>query len=167
ASQVSRARPQLCHSLPPLFQPDRRSWRPSRSDPQFRGKPSQVVLHVDVVEGIREANGKLQSASAHQQGLKRALSTHAVTIEERWVSGFGPNEIIAAIMCWSNHHVVPGERLERAPKNRSRQMRAVAVEGNDAFPASRSEVCKHRGQACRKALPFLRHDAHLTLRQPR
>ena len=51
------------------------------------------------------------------------------------MSGLGPYEIIATIMCRSNNHVVPGERLERAPSYRSRQMRAVAVEGNDALPA--------------------------------
>ena len=35
-----RARAQLCHRLSPLFQPGRRSWRPRRSELQFRGKPS-------------------------------------------------------------------------------------------------------------------------------
>ena len=76
--------------------------------------------HVDVVEGIREANGKLQFASTRQQGLKRALSAHAIAIEKRWMGSLGPYEIIAAIMCWSNNHVVPVERLERASQEPKR-----------------------------------------------
>ena len=90
------------------------------------------------------------------------------------MGGLGPDEIVAAVVCRSDNHVVRGERLERALKNRSRQMRAVAVEGNDALLARRCEVCKHRGQACRKALSFLRHDTHpvcaptaLVLRHPK
>ena len=37
-------------------------------------------------------------------------------------------------------------------------MRAVAVEGDNALPAVRRKVCKHRHQRCRKALTLLRHD---------
>ena len=103
----------------------------------------EVALHVDVVEGIGEANGKLQSASTGEQGLKRTVSAHAVAIEKRWMSGLGADQIIAAIMCRSNHQVVPGERLERALKHRRRQVWAVAVEGNDTLPARRCEVRKH------------------------
>ena len=59
------------------------------------------------------------------------------------MGNLGAYEIVAAILCRPNNQVVRGECLESAPKNRSRQMRAVAVEGNDALPAKRREVCKH------------------------
>src|SRR5271156_6056531 len=55
--------PQLCHRRRPQFQPDRRSWRPSGREFQFRGEPGQVDSHVDVVEGIGEADGELECAS--------------------------------------------------------------------------------------------------------
>ena len=100
------------------------------------------------------------SAGACQQSLERALGAHPIAFEKRWMGGLGPDEIIAAVMCRSDNHVVRDERFERASKNRSRQMRAVAVERNDALPARRCEVCKHRGQACRKAFSLLRHDTH-------
>ena len=139
--------------LLPLFQPRRRSRRPGRSKPEFRGKASQVVLQVNVVEGICEANGKLQPTSARQQGVERAVGSHPVAMEKRGMGSLRPNEIIAAVMCRSNNHVVRGEHLERARENRNRQMRAVAVEGNDALPARRCEVCKHRGQAAARPSP--------------
>src|SRR6202051_1477163 len=75
------------------------------------------------------------------------------------MGGLGPYKLVAAVVCWSNNHVVPGERLERALKNRSRQMRAVAVEGNDPFASTLCEVCKHRSQTCGEALSFLRNYA--------
>ena len=125
---------------------------PGGSEAQFRGEPSQIVFYVDVVEGVGEANRKLQSASARQQHLKRALRAHAIAIEKRWMGGLGAYQIIAAVVRRSDNNVVAVERLERAFKNRSRQMRAVAVEGNDALPARRCEVCKDRRQACRQAL---------------
>src|SRR6202044_2372644 len=125
-----------------------------------------VVLDVDVVERVRVANGKLQSASARKQGLKRGLSAHAIAIEKRWMRCLGSDEIIAAIMRRSYNHVVPSEHVERACKNRNRQMRAVAIEGDNAPAAWRREVCEHRGQACRKALAFLGHDTCHTSRQP-
>jgi hypothetical protein len=59
------------------------------------------------------------------------------------MDGLGSHQIIAAIMGRSNNQIMPGERLERALKNRSRQMRAVAVEGNHAPPSTRCEVFKH------------------------
>src|SRR5208283_2847668 len=121
-------------------------------------KPSQVTLHVDVVERICEANGKLQFAGTRQQRLKRALRAHAVAIEQRWMGNLGPYEIVATVICRSDNQVAPGECLERTPQNRSRQMWAVAVEGNHTFAARCCEVCKHRGQAGRKAFTFLPHD---------
>ena len=86
--------------------------------------------------------------SACQQGVQRALGAHAIAIEERGMGSLGAYEIIAAIVGGSYHHIVFGERVERALKNRRRQVRAVAVEGNHALPARRCEVREHRGQAC-------------------
>src|SRR6516225_7425807 len=142
ASQVSGSLPQLWCLSPPLFQPGCCSWRPDGIKPQLRGKPSQVSLHVDVVERLCEADGKLQFAGARQQGTKRTLRAHAVAIEKVRMGRLGSDEIVASVMRWSDDHVVRMERLERARKNRRRQMRAVAVEGDDALPARR-EVRKH------------------------
>ncbi len=74
----------------------------------------------------------------------------------------GPYEVITAIVGRPHDDVVPRERLERIFKNRSRQVRAVAVKSNHAFPSKRRKVCKDRSQASREALPFLPHYARHT-----
>ena len=67
----------------------------------------------------------------------------------------------------SHNHVMAGERLERVFKNRRRQMRTVAVEGNDALVANGCKVRECRVEACRKALSFLAQYARHTWRQLR
>jgi hypothetical protein len=47
------------------------------------------------------------------------------------------------------------EGFERFFKNRTRQVRAVAVEGNNAALVAHCEVRKYRRKACRKALTLL------------
>src|SRR5271156_3881714 len=85
------------------------------------------------------------------------------------MSGLSAYKIITAIICRADNHIEISERLERARKNRSRQMRAVAVESNHALLATCSccEVRKQRGEACRKALALLRRHADRTVRHLR
>ncbi len=45
---------------------------------------------------------------------------------------FCPNEIVAAIVRWSYDYVVCGQRFKRVFENRTRQVRAVTIEGNHA-----------------------------------
>src|SRR5260370_31006508 len=75
-------------------------------------------------------------------------------------------EIVASVVRWSRDHVVCGQRFERDFENRTRQVWAVAVEGNDASLMGvpwtiLREVRKHRSEACGKTLTFLCH--HLCL----
>jgi hypothetical protein len=60
-------------------------------------------------------------------------------------------------MRWSNDYVMCGQRFERVLENRTRQVRAVAVEGNDAAVMTLCEVRKYRGEARGKAFAFLRN----------
>src|ERR1700719_375489 len=80
-----------------------------------------------------------------------------------------PDEIVASVVRWSNDYVMCGQRFERVFQNRTRQVWAVAVEGNNAslmgvplmvflFMIGR-EVRKHRSEACGKTLTFLRNYA--------
>src|ERR1700685_4413661 len=70
-----------------------------------------------------------------------------------------PDEIVAAVVRWSNDHVMGGQRFERVFENRTRQMWAVAVEGNDASLMTFREVRKHRSEACSKTFTLLRNHA--------
>ena len=63
-------------------------------------------------------------------------------------------------MRWSDNHVMCGQRFERVFENRTRQVWAVAVEGNDASLMIFCEVRKHRSEACGKTFTFLRNYAH-------
>ena len=66
-------------------------------------------------------------------------------------------------MRWSNDYVMRGQRFERIFENRTRQVWAIAVEGNHASLLTFREVRKHRNEACSKALPFLRNYARVWL----
>jgi len=71
-----------------------------------------------------------------------------------------PDEIVASVMGWSNDYVMCGQRFECTFKNRTRQVWAIAVEGNNASLATFSEVCKHGTEACDETLTALRDYAH-------
>src|SRR5437763_17101747 len=84
---------------------------------------------------------------------------------------FCPDEIVASVVRWSHDHVMRGQRFERAFENRTRQVRAVAVECNDAGLMGVSltifslmvgrEVHKYRSEPRSKTLALLRNDAYL------
>jgi hypothetical protein len=60
-----------------------------------------------------------------------------------------------------------GQRFERVFENRTRQVWAVAVEGNDASLMVFREVSKHRSEACGKTFTFLGNYAPFTACQLR
>src|ERR1035438_5319076 len=90
---------------------------------------------------------------------------------------FCPYEIVASIVRWSHDYVMCGQRFEPGFENRTRQVWAVAVEGDNASLTCvplmifllmiGREVCKHRSEACSKTFTFLGNYAHLTARQLR
>jgi hypothetical protein len=59
------------------------------------------------------------------------------------------------------------QRLERIFKNRTRQVRAVAVESNGASVMVLREVCEDRNKACGETFTFLGNHAHLSACQLR
>src|SRR5882757_6301927 len=77
------------------------------------------------------------------------------------------DEIVTSVVCWSNHDVMCGQRFERVFENRTRQVWAVAVEGNDASLMTFCEVRKHRSEARSKTLTFLRNNARFVACQLR
>src|ERR1700688_1819098 len=67
-----------------------------------------------------------------------------------------PDEIVASVLRRSNNYVMCGQRFERVFENRTRQVWAVAVEGNHAsLMMTFREVRKHRSEARGKAFTFL------------
>src|SRR4029077_13379166 len=82
-----------------------------------------------------------------------------------------PDEIVASVVRWSNDYVMYGQRFERVFENRTRQVWAVAVEGDHAslmvFAVIWREVRKYRSEACSKTLTFLRNHARLVTCQLR
>src|SRR5205823_12044064 len=110
---------------------------------------------------------KLPYAGTVQQCLKRIRRSHPVAAEKLWMCGPRTDKIVAAIARGPDNYVVRGECLERPHKYGRWQVWAVAVECDDALPASCREVCERRGEACRKALTLLRHNAHSITRQAR
>ena len=77
-----------------------------------------------------------------------------------------PDEIVASIVRWPNDYVMCGQRFERVFENRTRQMWAVAVEGNGASLMLFREVRKHRSKACSKALTLLGNYARSRSKRP-
>src|ERR1700736_1609571 len=78
-----------------------------------------------------------------------------------------PDEIEASVVRWSNDYVMCGQRFERVFENRTRQVWAVAVEGNGASLTTFCEVGKHRSEACGKTFTFLRNYARFVACPPR
>jgi len=67
------------------------------------------------------------------------------------MEGLCPYEIVASIVCRPDDHVMCRERFERVLQNRTWQMWAVAVEGNNASLVTLCEVRKYRRKARSKA----------------
>src|SRR4029077_10877827 len=103
-----------------------------------------------------ETYGKLKGSCARQESLQRAAGAHSVACEKRRMRSLCPDEIIASVVRWSNDYVMGDQRFERAFENRTRQVWAVAVEGNNASWMTFCEVRKHRSEARSKTLTFLR-----------
>ena len=70
-------------------------------------------------------------------------------------------------MRWSHDQVMCGQCFERVFENRTRQVWAVAVEGNGASLMIFCEVRKHRSEACSKTFTFLRNYARFVACQLR
>src|SRR6516164_901109 len=109
---------------------------------------------------------QLKRSRARQESLQCATGAHPVARKECGMRSLCPYKIVASIVCRPDHQVVRGKRLERVLENGTWQMRAVAVEGDDALPIL-CEVRKHRSQACRKTLTLLFHHARSVSRQTR
>ena len=73
------------------------------------------------------------------------------------MKGFCPDQVVASVVGGSNHYVMCGQGFERAFENRTRQVRAVAVEGNGASWMTFREVRKHRSKACSETFTSLRN----------
>src|SRR5438105_3423803 len=78
-----------------------------------------------------------------------------------------PDQIVAPVVCWPNDHLMHGQRFERVFENRTRQVRAVAVEGNGESLMAFCEVPKHRSEPCSKTFAFLRNYVRFTACQLR
>src|ERR1700694_253616 len=78
-----------------------------------------------------------------------------------------PYEIVASVVRWSHDHVMCDQGFERFFKNRTRQVWAVAVEGNGASLMVSREVRKHGNEACGKTFTFLGNYACFTACQLR
>src|SRR5580693_7044427 len=143
----------------PLFKPRRRAWRPCRSQPQLLCQPGQVVSDINIVKRSCETYGQLKRSCARQESLQRATGAHSVACEKRRMRSLCPDQIVASVVRWSNDYVMRGQCFERVFENRTRQVWAIAVEGNHASMLTFCEVRKHRSEACSKTFTFLRNYA--------
>ena len=134
--------------------------------PQFLGQPYQVSRHVDVVKNVCCAHRKTERAGAFQQPLKRARRSHSVAHEKPRIVSFGSDQIVASVVCRSHNHIASSERLECFLQHGCRQMRAVAVECDDAPPVSPREVREHRSKAGSQSLTSLCDNTCDVARQP-
>src|ERR1700738_5235567 len=83
------------------------------------------------------------------------------------MKGLCPDKIVASVVRWSNDYIICGQRFERVFDNGTRQVWAVAVEGNGTSLMTFCEVRKHRSEACSKTFTLLRNHAHFYACQPR
>jgi hypothetical protein len=67
------------------------------------------------------------------------------------MSRLSTNKIVASVVCRPDNQVARRKRLKSAIENRRREVRAVAIEGNDAMPTGRREMCKNGDQSCGQA----------------
>src|SRR6266850_1204767 len=70
------------------------------------------------------------------------------------------DKIIAAVVGGPYDQVAGFEYVERGLQYGCRQMRAVAVEGDDPLLARDCKVIEHESKACGEALARLKYDAH-------
>src|SRR5207248_9408386 len=100
-------------------------------------------------------SGKLKSSRAGQEPLQRTAGAHPVTREQRGIRSLRTDQIVASVVRWSHDHGMCSQTFERLFENRRRQVRAVAVERNDAALMMICEVGKYGSEACSKTFPFL------------
>jgi len=101
---------------------------------------------------------KPQGPGTRQQRLERIRRSHPIAREEPAMGCRRTNEIVAPVVRRSDNHVTSGKCLERVLKHGRRQVRAVAVERDDAPAGSLCEMPEHGGEARRKTVAHLRHD---------
>src|ERR1700733_6892182 len=80
---------------------------------------------------------------------------------------FCPHKIVAAVVGWSHDQVMFGQHCERVFENRTWQVWAVTVEGNDASLMTFCEVRKSRNEARSKTFTFLRNYGYVFACEPR
>src|SRR5215467_14998833 len=102
---------------------------------------------------ICKTDRQSKRSRAKQESVQSAAGAHPVAREE-WMGRLCPYQIVAPIVCRPDDQVVRVEHCERVLKNRTRQMRAVAVEGDHVLLIL-CEVRKHRTQAGCKPLTLL------------
>src|SRR5207244_13190468 len=84
-----------------------------------------------------------------------AAGAQSVTFEQRRMRSLCPYEIVASVVCRPDNHVMCAQSFERVFENRTWQVRAVAVEGNNAALVTCCELRKYRSEACSKAFTLL------------
>ena len=111
---------------------------------------SVAVLKDDELRAFHDIEFSLDYSTQAEQDAQRGEGNWALIHQqaERCVRLRIPVTIIA-VMC--------GQGFERVFENRTRQVRAVAVEGNGASWMTFREVRKHRSEACSKTFTSLRN----------
>src|SRR6266446_5912795 len=112
---------------------------------QLGGKPAQVRGHVDVVPGFGESHRQSERARVPEQRIASVDRAERRRVEEARVHRRRADEIVAAILGRSHHHLVRLEKLEGRLEDRKRQMRTVAVDRDDAAEV-RDEMYEGRNE---------------------
>src|SRR5262249_39991925 len=101
-------------------------------DAQLGGETPQVRRHVHVVAGVGEGHRQSERLRVRQQRVTRVARAGGSGVEEVRVTRRGADEVVPAVLGRTHHQLVRLEELERRPENRWWQVRAVAVDRDDA-----------------------------------
>src|SRR5262249_47008957 len=142
-SQTPRTGLEMFRSPCPPPQPGSGSWCLLRSDTQFFCEAIQIGSHVDVVERVHQTYRKLPVSSARHQSFEGTRRAQSIVFEKSGMAGFCPHEIVAAILGRSHDQVKTIEHGKSSFQRRGREMRAVAVEGNDPLTVGFCKMRKH------------------------
>ena len=103
---------------------------------------------------------KLESPSSRLERVECIRGAKSIAGEKSGMRRLRADEVVPSVVRRSEDDVRPGECLKSALKHGGREVRAIAIERNDARVACRCEMCKDRRKARREAITRLRHDGY-------
>ena len=115
-------------------------------DAQLGGEAAQVRRHVDVVPRLGEGHRQSERTRVPDEGIASVACAERRQIEEPRVHRGGANEVVAAVLRRSDHHLARVEKVEGRLEARQWKVRTVAVDRDDAAEG-RDETFEDGGES--------------------